>query len=254
MDDDNRGADGRPEAVRQCSEEGCNQPARTRGMCKVHYGRWHRYSSRRTIICEQCGREVEDAPSNKRFCSRLCFERYRVSWPKKRECRECGAEFEVQDRSDANRRYCSPKCRDERTRVVHANNPVTLCLAGNCENPVASHGLCNIHWQRMRRRGKTDDLAPRERKPWVGLDGYVLVKVEGSRSPKSVHRLIMEQRLGRPLRPGETVHHKNGIRSDNRDENLELWASWQPSGSRVSDLLEYAREVLRVYGGEEDLL
>lgn len=60
----------------------------------------------------------------------------------------------------------------------------------------------------------------------------------------------MERILRRPLLPGETVHHKNGIRSDNRPENLELWAH-QPYGQRVGDLLAWARVVLERYEDED---
>lgn len=69
------------------------------------------------------------------------------------------------------------------------------------------------------------------------------------------HRLVMGNHLGRPLVPHEEVHHlKGGFegRSNNALSNLELWTVKHPKGHRVEDVMEYAREMLALYGTEEE--
>lgn len=61
------------------------------------------------------------------------------------------------------------------------------------------------------------------------------------------HVYVMSNYLGRPIIRGETVHHMNGKRDDNRIENLELWTSNHHPGQRVSDLISFAKEVLAIY-------
>lgn len=98
-----------------------------------------------------------------------------------------------------------------------------------------------------------DCLAASRATGCINNRGYRLVRAHGhpnayERGVILEHVLVMSEMVGRPLHSGESVHHKNGDRLDNRPKNLELWSDSQPKGQRVRDKIAWAKEILEVYG------
>lgn len=122
-----------------------------------------------------------------------------------------------------------------------------VCRVPGCGKITSAHGYCKMHESRARRNG--GDPGPAERIYAPRGSGYMhagyRIVYRGGKQIKE-HRAIMEEMLGRTLETFEDVHHRNGIRDDNRPENLELWVNVrQPHGQRAADLVQFVVEHYR---------
>lgn len=131
-----------------------------------------------------------------------------------------------------------------------------FCSVEGCTSGHLSKGYCDLHYGRLLRTGTTaygherNAYEPNpEYRRYFRSDGYTVLQHKSGRVIKE-HRYVMEQHLGRPLLPHENVHHINGVRDDNRLENLEIWNTSQPSGQRIPDKVAWATELLRTYAPE----
>jgi hypothetical protein len=128
------------------------------------------------------------------------------------------------------------------------------CEFPGCNNKHAGNGLCTSHKSQLQRGHPLRPIGVGFRLAWDDRKGYVHVKAPAGHPNARKdgymfeHVLVMTQMLGRPLLPGEQVHHRNGLKDDNRPGNLELWVGHQPKGQRVEDLITWAREILACYG------
>lgn len=168
-------------------------------------------------------------------------------------CSVCSIEKSLEDFYRTNRKTCKscviaraqawleahPRSREAKRAYARAytrsrRNPCPEC--GELKSPKAKRcRACRVTGRKLTRQGYVYLLAPEH-------------PARNAQNRVAEHRLVMEATLGRYLEPHENVHHKNGVRDDNRPENLELWITKQPSGQRPEDLVAWAYEILERYG------
>jgi len=144
-------------------------------------------------------------------------------------------------------------CKPHYNKLYRVSRPVACSVEG-CRRTVKSGSTCSMHWSRIHKYGDPGTAVARRRANGDGSysQGYVLRNLRHlGRGIVSEHRLVMESILGREMLPEENVHHLNGIRDDNRPENLELWSKSQPHGQRVEDKVAWAIELLKLYAPEQ---
>lgn len=188
--------------------------------------------------CEHCRTVFRPRRAEQQFCSRDCWYK-KAGGSSERVCRVCGKAFKAKY---AQQTYCSVPCKN--TAITKDKTCICAVCGKNFERP---HGKTRAYCSRScANKARADGM----KMPTITLDarvvgdtvkstsGYLMVRMNGKKVMQ--HRLVMEQVIGRPLTPGERVHHRNGKRDDNRPENLELWtgvgsSKKDPHGVRLLD-------------------
>lgn len=256
-------------ALVRCSEVDCDRPVHSKGLCQPHYRQVRRKVTAPDLNCVRCGTPIPSGQIGRRrqYCSDECRKpranRVRTTdaaciepdcdrYPNgaRGYCRPCyhkhknAGDFggEICSREDCERLiYGRGLCQMHLWRAYETGElEKPRCSVEGCERASRANGLCHRHLMRVRSHGEPGEAGARRRangEGYVTPTGYVDISVGGRKIGQ--HRAVMEEHLGRFLWPWENVHHRNGRRSDNRLENLELWVKAQPAGQRLDDVLRH---------------
>jgi hypothetical protein len=139
-------------------------------------------------------------------------------------CEGCNEPFHPwYNRLDA--KTCSTKCMGLVKRNKVKFNCAYCGIEGECIPSRLKHKKVYCSSEHMYKQQSIDRQG--EGSPWVykrgwflNSKGYKEIKVNGKYTPE--HIVIAEQMIGRKLNPDEVVHHKNEIKTDNDERNLQV--------------------------------